>query len=120
MIQASTNGSTGLDVYGFPVPDDEAIRAARARCSDAAEAVRPKWTKLRQQLANNQAREDKIKKYCRKVMLCGQNSLLHRCSSSQGSLPRWSSHAHASPGHLASFVTPAQDPLLFPFQALTL
>ena len=68
MSQASANGSADCrDVYGFPVADDEATRAARARCSDAAEAVRPKWTKLRQQMANNQAREDKVKKYCRKV-----------------------------------------------------
>ena len=69
MSQAAANGSAPAeqDVYGFPVPEDEATRAARARCSEAAEVLRPKWTNLRQQLANNQAKEDKIKKYCRKV-----------------------------------------------------
>ena len=76
MLQApSSNGSAAhsstaapaLDAYGFPVPGDEATEAARRRCEAAAEELRPKWTKLRQLLSTGQAREDKVKKYCRRV-----------------------------------------------------
>ena len=68
MSQAHANGSAPqLDAYGFPVPADEATQAARRRCDDAAQQLQPKWTKLRQLLATGQAREDKVKKYCRRV-----------------------------------------------------
>ena len=84
MSQASANGSANgsagaanhppdnasaraLDAYGFVVPTDAATTAARRRCEEYAAEIRPKWTKLRQQLSVNQAREDKIKKYCRRV-----------------------------------------------------
>ena len=44
----------------------------RKRCEEAAKELEPKWAKLRQLLSVNQAREDKIKKYCRKVRLIVQ------------------------------------------------
>lgn len=39
----------------------------RKRCEEAAKELEPKWAKLRQLLSVKQAREDKIKKYCRRV-----------------------------------------------------